>query len=70
MYQNNELVNSNEMETLRSLRLHKNLRDAPPITFIIKLIFLFLKKKLKVCLNHFLLSEVWSVADCIFEELS
>lgn len=31
MYQNNELVNSNEMETLRSLRLHKNLRDAPPI---------------------------------------
>lgn len=29
MYQNNELINSNEMETLRSLRLHKNLRDVP-----------------------------------------
>lgn len=29
MHQNDELMNSNEMETLRSLRLHKNLRDAP-----------------------------------------
>lgn len=29
MYQNNELINSNEMESLESLGLHTNLIDGP-----------------------------------------
>lgn len=70
MYQKNELMNSSEMET-RMPEVTQKLKEMLPITFIIKLIILFLREKLKgFSLNHFLLSEVWSVTDYIFEKLS
>lgn len=43
MYQKNELMNSSEMET-RMPEVTQKLKEMLPITFIIKLIILFLRE--------------------------
>lgn len=61
MYQNNELMNSNEMETLKSPRLRKNLRDAPH-NFYNKATISILEREVESVFKP--LPSQWSLVSC------